>query len=143
MKTIQVAKKSVAFEYDFDIDGGAIGAIHTGVYLPGNIVVRPPLFDVITAFTSDGSATVAVKAQGGAVLLASAATPYADYPGAGAAGYVDNILGITGAGLNPVVVVGDEECYVSNTAGELIFDIGTAALTAGKCIVIIEYFQLP
>lgn len=72
-------------EYDFSVDGGAVGSIPLGVSLPDNAIIVEVIRDELTAATSAGSgATIilnvptdgnleqtALTANGGAVTLAS------------------------------------------------------------------------
>lgn len=146
MKTLSVSLKSKAFEYDFAVDGGAIGAINTGVYMPPNSLITRVLINVKTNFTSGGSATLAIKA--GALTIVPA-TGYASLPGTTNPGlgllqpsYTLTADLITGAVTGPI---NDEAVFISATPAQsqLTLVIAGATLTAGKAIFIVEYYENP
>lgn len=123
----------VKAQYDFSKQGGAIGAIKLldvdgkPAVIPGKAVIKNVLIDVITAPTSGGLATIAIG-SGQAANDLKAATAIASYSGIVAGIPVDTAASaikitsaITGAGVNPSITV------------------ATAALTAGKFNVLIEY----
>lgn len=130
-KRVQVMKA----QYDFSKQGGAIGAIslrdmdNLPAVLPGRAVVVGCYIDVVTAPTSAGAATLAFGTGQTAVdLLAAtgkasftAGSILACIPVGSAATAIKLTQAASGAGLTPKLTV------------------ATAALTAGKINVLIEY----
>lgn len=123
---LEPAKRVAYYEYDFAIDGGAVGDITLrGPGLPDDAIVDTGKVQVKTAVTSGGSATVAVKLLSAADLLAATAkaslTANAIFDVV-PAGTAATALRTTSAGLKPAITV------------------AVAALTAGKLIVALEYY---
>lgn len=117
--------------YSFATDGGAVGDITfkdaaTGlaVKIPSGAVVRNVTVYVETAATSGGAATLAVKLESAADLLA--ATAVASFT-----------LGAKLQGIPDFATVAD---YVVTTAERtLTLTVAAAALTAGKIHVYVDY----
>lgn len=106
----------VRITYDFALHGGAVGNIDLPEYLlPARAVILGGAIRVITAPTSGGSATITVSV-GGTTIKASTAI----------ASFTGNLA------LETMPV------YSAN-GGKLRVAVGTAALTAGKFDVIIDY----
>jgi hypothetical protein len=108
--------------YDFAVDGGAVSAILPvkGATLPINAILIGALLDIVTTFTSDGSATLALgTSAGSAANSILAATPVASLT-----------VGIT-TSLNTR--------FKMTAAGVLQWTIATAAMTAGKAGLILAY----
>lgn len=113
-------------EYDFALDGGAVGTIilrsDDGPLPPGAIVMGG-LLEVDTALTSGGAATVAVQVETAGDIQAAAAVSGAPWSTAGRKSIAPNFTGAasikTSVARNPAMV------------------IGTAALTAGQFRVIL------
>ena len=108
--------------YDFSAHGGAIGDVALDLKLPDNAIVYQGLIDVITDPTSGGSATVALKIEGTADLLAATAI-------ASVTGQLDTIP--DGTATNAVKLTAERTLTVT---------VATAALTAGKFHVYLSYF---
>jgi hypothetical protein len=114
------------WEYDFAKDGGAVGDITLrGPKLPvGAIVTGEGWVKVYTAVTSDGAATVALKITTAEDVLAAT----------GKASFTLNAL---------LDAVPDEAAAnaitVATAAKGVTATVATAALTAGKFVVILEY----
>jgi hypothetical protein len=110
-------------EYDFAVDGGVAGDISLGVNIPDNAVILGGFVEGITAVTSSGGATIAVKLQSAADIL-------------GATGKAS----FTGTAVLPcaAVLAGPFKCTAART---VTITVATAALTAGKFNVWIEYLQ--
>lgn len=107
--------------YDFSATGGAQGDHEVGITLPDNAIVTDVLFDVVTAPTSGGSATVAFKVQSAGDL--KAATAIASW-----------------TGLLDGVPVSSAATAIKLTAQRKVYaTIATADLTAGKIKVFVEY----
>lgn len=126
----EAATGTMALEYDFADDGGAQGDITLG-YIPINSVIKHSAYDVVTAFTSGGAATIAlgIATDDAVGIKAQQAYNHADY----AAGYHDGIQDGTAANFSTVTT--------NNRA--IVLTIGTADITAGKLILYIEYLQTP
>lgn len=134
-------KQVQEYEYDFSVDAGAIGAIslhskdNKSVIPAGAIIVSVRAL-VLSALTSGGSA---VLSWGN---------------GDDADGYSGVALAVAGLGAdvvkngwdNGAVLLWDDtndhmiDVYVADAAaGQMIFTIATAALTAGKVKFLVEY----
>lgn len=124
-KKVQVLKAT----YSYAVQGGAstasINLLDTdgkAAKLPDNAVVKQVLIDVLTAPTSDGSATIALTAQSAGDLKAATA-----------------IASITG--LVAGVPVGSAATMIKLTAERTVqMSVAVAPLTAGKFNVFIEYY---
>lgn len=122
-------KLAMAATYDFATQGGAVGTINlkdsTGAtaILPKGALLLDSYIDVLTAPTSGGAATIAVNSgQSAGDIKAAAAI----------AGYTGIVAGLQqGASVNAVKATAD---------GVVSITIATAALTAGKMNVLLEYF---
>ena len=115
------------YMYDFALDGGAVGFISLkgtkANALPTGAVVLSAHYQVVTAFTSGGSATVALGDAGsGARYLA--ATAYNN------AAYTLNLPAAVAIGV-PALVSSDNIANVGIT-------VAVAALTAGKLRIVIR-----
>ena len=108
--------------YDFAVHGGAVGDNPIDLKLPGNAIVYNGMIDVVTDPTSGGAATVALKIEGAADLLAATAI-------ASVTGQVDTIP--NGTAANAVKLTEERTLAVT---------VATAALTAGKMNIFLEYF---
>jgi hypothetical protein len=122
-KTTNVVKA----KYSFAVQGGAIGDVTlvdddgNAVVIPDNALIMQVIVDVLTAPTSGGSATVALKAQSAADLLGATA-----------------IASITGVVAG--VPVDSAATSIKLTADRTVkATIATAALTAGVFNVFIRY----
>jgi hypothetical protein len=119
--------KTVIADYDFAVDGGAVGTINlrgdntipAGAYILGGLV------DVTTAVTSGGAATVGVNSNASGDIVAAAAVSGAPWSTTGLKSVVPSFTGATA---------------IKTTAQRsLAITIGTAALTAGKFRVTVYY----
>ena len=124
-KGLEPNKRVAYFEYDFAMDGGAVGDITLrGDRLPNDAVITSGMIHVNTAVTSGGSATVALKVlSAGDVLAATAKTS------------------LTLNALLDTVPVGTAATAVRTTSAGLgvTMTVAVAALTAGKITVALEY----
>ncbi len=121
--------KSAVGEFDFAVDGGAVGAITLrsaeGNVIPAGSVVTGGYIEVDTAFTSGGSATVALSVEGAGDLQAAAAVSGAPF---------------SSTGRKSIVPAGTGATSVKTTAARsLTLTVATAALTAGKGRVVVFY----
>lgn len=127
--------KEMRLYYDFATMGGAVGAISLQDFydkkaanLPGKILITGCFIDVLTAPTSGGSATIALG-TGQSTTDLKTATAIASY-----------------TGIVACVPVGTAATAIKITAAKTTFvvpkiTIATAALTAGKLIVHVQYVQ--
>lgn len=118
--------KSKVVTFDFSAQGGAIGSINTGLYVPANAHVTRFYVEKATAFTSGGSATVAFSMASAGDLMA--ATAYSN--------------AVFTANIGTGIPTGTPATFVKNTSGtekQITLDIATAALTAGKYNLHLEY----
>lgn len=100
--------------YDFDVHGGAVGDVELELTLPDNAIVYGGFVDVITAPTSGGAATVALKIEGAGDLIAATA-----------------IASFTGQ-LNIVPAYTGTTSVKTTAERILTVTVATADLTAGK-----------
>lgn len=121
------AKQILRAKYDFAISGGAVGAIQLldengkPAVIPNKCIITKVLIDVVTGLTSGGLPTIALGANTTTDL--KAATAMASYTGI--------VAGI------PVETAAS---CVKTTADRIVTaTIATAALTAGKFYVMVEY----
>lgn len=115
------AKESqfLEIEYDFANDGGATGSLDL-VKVKEAMVVESAYLKVKTAATSGGSATVAIGVSGGAGIVAATAV----------------------ASLTLGAVIVPATMPVKLAADAVVqLTIGTAALTAGKIVVVLKLAQ--
>lgn len=120
-------KKDVAyFEYDFSKHGGAVGDITVeGDALPAGALIDIGKVHVKTACTSGGSATVVITALSSGDIMASTA-----------------VASLSANALLDTEPDGTAANMIRTTSNltSLTFTIGTAALTAGKIAVALEYY---
>lgn len=124
--TVGLPKYARAY-YDFATDGGAIGAINLrGDKVPSGAVIVSSYLKVDTAVTSGGAATVSLGTE--AATDVRAAATLATAPTLSATGVKQGA--ITNAA--PVALTADRH---------IVATVATAALTAGRFSVIVEYFE--
>ena len=117
-----IQERVVKAQYDFATLGGAVGDISLGVVIPVDAIITDVVIDVLTAPTSGGAATIAVKAQTAADLLAATA-----------------IASVTGI-LQGVPTAGTIASAIKTTAARTVtITVAVAALTAGKFNVLVKY----
>jgi len=122
---LEINRKIAVFEFDFAKHGGAVGAIVvSGTPIPSGAIIKEGIIHVKTAVTSDGSATLQIKALTTDDILASTAK-----------------ASLTLNALVATVPVGTAATSIRATSNitSLTFTVGTAALTAGKVCVALEY----
>jgi len=119
-------------EYDFAVDGGAVGTITlrsssddvAGNSIPQGAVILGGYIEIDTAFAS-ATGTVAAQAESAGDLQAAAAASGAPWSTTGRKSITPAFTGAT---------------LIKTTADRnLQFVIGTAALTAGKGRVVVEF----
>jgi hypothetical protein len=117
------------FQYDFSLDGGAIGLITPGnsPIIPAKAIILGGTIDVTTALTSGGSATIALglSAGGGGAAAILAATAVASWT----------------AGITLVTIPKfTTATYIKMTAdGRMTLTVATAALLTGVFNVNLVY----
>ncbi|MEO1522825.1 MAG: hypothetical protein AAFU78_18885 [Cyanobacteria bacterium J06633_2] len=114
-----------AVVYDFAQHGGVVGDIALDLKLPAGTIIKFNTIKVNDAFTSGGLATVAVKAEGAADLLA--ATAIASLT---AGALVDGVADYTAANMVELT----EERAITVT-------VATAALTGGSMVIYLDYYD--
>jgi hypothetical protein len=116
--------------YNFAVDGGAIAAIkplQNGL-IPANAIVYGGIINVTTALTSGGSATIAIGTDAGSSATSiKAATAVATYSAA--------------AILATVPVWTAASAFKMSAAGNIIWTVATATLTAGVAEVTVFYIH--
>lgn len=118
-------KRLARFEYDFAVDGGAIGAIK----------LRPEITQLTQGMVVTDFIVVAEKA------LAGAATPTVTFgDGTDADAFLANSFGSLDEDLD--VVRANDLALVIGEGAELTMTVGAQALTAGKLVIYVEHFSL-
>lgn len=110
--------------YDFSKQGGAVGDINLPLFIPARCVVTNVLIVKKTAFTSGGSATVALKAVSTGDILAATAYDNAAFTAACSNAKQNGISNM---------IVNDSDSQV-----QVIMTVAAAALTAGKYEIILS-----
>jgi hypothetical protein len=109
--------------YDATVDSKAVGTVELPVELPINAIVYGGMINVRVPPTSGGAATVSLGLNTAADLLASTA-----------------IASVTGkVALVPVFTAASS--VVTTAKRKLVLTIGTAALTAGKMDIYLNYYE--
>lgn len=123
-------KKYALASYDFANDGGSTGDITltTTPQIPSGALVTEAIIHTTTAFTSGGSATVALKLESAADVNAADAI----------SGDPWNATGVYRADA----LVGADAGLETTADRDLVMTVGTAALTAGVADIVIEYMEL-
>jgi len=115
--------------YDFAVDGGAIGNIPINARIPTGATITHAFYEVITAPTSAGAATLAFGVDVNDLAGLKAATPIASYT----TGYGDLLPDNTAANFTTK----------TSNPRNIIMTVATAALTAGKINVYFTYSVSP
>lgn len=114
------AKQVATVLYNFSNDGGAVGTVSFGAQLPANAVVTAIYSDEQTNITSGGSATLQLKA--------------------GSTNLSDAIAIASFAGNKSHALASSATAIKVTSASELKLAIATAALTAGKVRLAVEFY---
>lgn len=122
---LEPAKNVAYFEYDFAIDGGAIGTIALrGNKLPKGAIVTSGMLYVNTAVTSGGAVTMTLGVVTAVDVLASTLK---------GAMTLAAVLDVVPAGTAATAIL-------TTTDGKgVTLTIGVAAITAGRFTVALEY----
>lgn len=127
------AVKTAVGEYDFAVDGGAVGTIvlrsapgdSNGNEIPAGSVILGGYIEVDTALTSGGAATVAVTAESAGDLQTAAAVSGDPWSSTGRKDITPDMTG---------------SATIKTTARRSIaITVAAAALTAGKFRVVVFY----
>lgn len=120
--------KTYVGEYDFAVDGGAVstivlrskdGAIPSGSYILSGVL------DVLTGFTTAAAAVAGLQVEAANDIVASTIVSGAPY---------------STTGLKSIIPVGTGASAVKTTAARApSIVIGTGAITAGKCRLVLVY----
>lgn len=116
--------KSYNILYDFDIDGGAIGSIPMGLFIPKNVLILNSAFQCITSFSGGAGATFSVG-------ILNDLTAFL-----GLSSGVVTAAGNTGNGIYTV-----RPEIVMTESTEVLFTIGTNIITAGSMILTMIGFE--
>lgn len=138
------ALHGIAALYDFAIHGGAVGAIPLRVRVPSGAIVVNSFVHVLTAPESAGSATIAITLESAGDILAATAFDAAPFDGTLGLGRARYTPGLRAPDIGDLPVEIDDSAaasFVVTTAErEITLAIGTAALTAGRINVFLQYF---
>lgn len=122
---LEPTKRVAYFEYDFSVDGGVIGDLTLrGDSFPEGAVITGGMVHVKAACVGGASASVSLKVESAADVMAATAM----------AGMVTNALldvEPDGTAANAV--------RTTENGRKVVATIATAALTAGKFVVALEY----
>lgn len=113
--------------YDFAVDGGTTGDKTLSLVVPANTIIFGGFLRVVTPATSGGAATVALRIQGAADLLAATAF---------------NATAIDAAN-DLVELLADATPILTTAERTLTMTIAGAALTAGKYQIVLQKLELP
>ncbi len=122
---LEPVKRVAYFEYDFAMDGGAVGEIALrGDRMPNDAVITGGMIHVNTAVTSDGAVEVTLGVLTADDVLATTLK-----------------AALTLNALLDTVPAGTAATAIRTTSGGLGLNmtIGVAAITAGKITVALEY----
>lgn len=116
--------------YDFATDAGAIGSLNLrGDMIPSGALVLRAIVNVATATTSGGAATVSLGVQGAADIRAANAHDNATTQ-------------LSTTGNKATLLTGAVAPVTTSADKHIVATIGTAALTAGRFSVLVEYIEL-
>lgn len=135
MGLLKNEKKLARFDYDFAVDGGAVGAIDFRpniTSLESGMVVTDIYVYIEAALTSDGSATATI----------GNADPDGFFADIFALGTLNNVVRV--GEVAGALMYDDTNdhllAYRISSDTDLQLNVGVAALTAGKIQVFVEYF---
>lgn len=142
MQAVKGALNVAEFVWDFDVDGGAASTIDLSGkngknLIPDNAIIKTVYAKVETACTSGGSATLAwgnttdPDGYSGSAIAVASLTADAIFNG------WDNGAALLWDDTNDHAIY-----FVANSANDQDFSctIGTAAMTAGKVVFVVEYY---
>ena len=129
----RAVQKEAKGEYDFAVDGGAIGAItlratsedSLGNLVPNGAVILGGYIEVDTLFTTGTGATMAISLEGANDLIAATVVSGAPYSTTGRKSLIPVFTGAT--------------TIKTTAARSLVATIAVGTVTAGKMRVVIFY----
>lgn len=123
--------KSAVGEYDFAVDGGAIGSITLrgsgplGSQIPAGSVITGGYIEVDTLFTTGTSATMAITLEGAGDIIAATVVSGAPY---------------STTGRKSIIPAGTGATSVKTTVPRtIVATIAVGTVTAGKARVVLFY----
>lgn len=128
-------KNMYRFTYDFDVLGGAVGTVQLKddqglpAVLPAGAIIQRSYVDVVTAVTSGGAATVALRSVNAADILGATAI---------AGLVVGKVEGIQVGSMATAIKMPSTTPYTGQAVSATI---AVAALTAGKFYLFVEVAQ--
>jgi len=122
-------KRTARATYDVAIDGGTAAAHGLGVTIPANAIIVRSWFYTVTQFVDAGAGTVALHCETADNIFAAA-----DITGNADGVLVDAVQDGTFANFDGTGAAG-----ILGAACELTATVATAAQTAGKLIMYVEY----
>lgn len=134
--TDNVGGKVRPINYDFAVQGGAVGDIALDLVIPQHVVITGGVLRVATTLASSGSATVALKVNSNGDLLT--ATAFATLNSAGTFRLLSGTVDATAASATQPLVV---PTVTTTAVRTLTLQIGTAALTAGKIVIVLDAYD--
>lgn len=124
--------KTAVGEYDFAVDGGAVGQITlrgsgtVGAALPNGAIITGGYVEVDTALTSGGAATVGVDLEGTSDIIAAGVISATPWSTTGRKSVIPAGTGVTSV-------------KTSTSTRSIKATVGVAALTAGKFRVVLFF----
>ena len=110
--------------WDYAVDGGTVAAHATGVILPANALIIRSYIYVVTQIVDAGSGTMAISCEDANNIKTAT-----DLTGSAAGAFIEGAqTGAISAATGAIAA-----------ACDITFTIATAAATAGKLIVFVEY----
>lgn len=123
--------KTAVGEYDFAVDGGAIGAITlrsntmSGNVIPAGSVITHGYLEIDTLFTTGTAATMAISAEGANDLVSATVVSGAPYSTTGRKSIIPVATGATSV--------------KTTVARSLVATIAVGTVTAGKGRIVVFY----
>lgn len=123
--------KTVVGEYDFAVDGGAIGSITlrgagaNGNQIPAGSVILGGYLEIDTGFTTGTAATMAITVEGAGDMVAATVVSGAPYSTTGRKNVIPAATGATSV--------------KTTAARSIVATIATGTVTAGKGRVVLWY----
>jgi len=121
-------KRIARATYDVAVDGGAAAAYGLGITIPANAIMVRSWFYTVTQFVDAGSGTVALSCE----------TANNIFSAADITGNADGVL-VDGVQQAFATFDGTGAAGILGSACELTATVATAAQTAGKLILFVEY----
>ena len=120
MAKLTASFKSFTFIYDFAVDGGVVGPIPSGVFLPVNFLVVQSSVQILTPLAGGAGATVEVGVTANTAFL---------YPTTLLAAFLTS---------NGIPVLAAPDIITAAGRSQLLLTVGINALTAGVFIFTVQ-----